>query len=172
MKKLNPMLGVALAALALSAMLGTALLSSPAPEARGQTTAAPLKLLQTIPIPGLKDGDFDHFTVDLAGQRLFLTAEKNSAVEVFDLSSNKLIHTLTGLDEPHSMLYRADLKKLFVVDGGAAEVRMYDGNSYKYLGGIKLKDDCDSMVYDPATQPVCRQWRQGCPRAVHAHKRH
>jgi DNA-binding beta-propeller fold protein YncE len=50
------------------------------------------------------------------------------------------------------MLYRADLKKLFVIDGGAAEVRMYDGGTYKYLGEIKLKDDCDSMAYDPATK--------------------
>ena len=52
----------------------------------------PLKLLQKVTIPGLKDGDFDHFAVDLEGQRLFLTAEMNTAVEVFDLRTNKLIH--------------------------------------------------------------------------------
>ena len=40
----------------------------------------PLKLIQSISLPGLKDGDFDHFQVDLPGQRLFLTAEDNSAV--------------------------------------------------------------------------------------------
>ena len=51
----------------------------------------PLRLVQTIPLPDLKEGDFDHFTVDLEGHRLFLTAEKNSAVEVFDLNANKLI---------------------------------------------------------------------------------
>ncbi len=150
MKIFVAMLGVAFAAL--GAWPCASPLASPVPDAQGETTAAPLKMLQTIPIPGLKDGDFDHFTVDLAGHRLFLTAEKNSAVEVFDLNTNKLIHTITGLDEPHSMLYRADLKKLFVIDGGAAEVRMYDTTSYKYLGGIKLKDDCDSMAYDPATK--------------------
>lgn len=150
MEMFDAVLGVTFAALA--AWPCAAPLASPVQDAQGEITRAPLKLLQTIPIPGLKDGDFDHFTVDLAGHRLFLTAEKNSAVEVFDLNTNKLIHTLTGLDEPHSMLYRADLKKLFVVDGGAAEVRMYDGGSYKYLGGIKLKDDCDSMAYDPATK--------------------
>ena len=33
---------------------------------------APLELLQRIPIPDLKDGDFDHFAVDLQHQRLFL----------------------------------------------------------------------------------------------------
>ncbi len=134
MKIFVAMLGVAFAAL--GAWPCASPLASPVPDAQGETTAAPLKMLQTIPIPGLKDGDFDHFTVDLAGHRLFLTAEKNSAVEVFDLNTNKLIHTITGLDEPHSMLYRADLKKLFVIDGGAAEVRMYDTTSYKYLGFV------------------------------------
>src|SRR6266404_4076254 len=93
---------------------------------------APLVLLQSIPLPGLHDGDFDHFAVDLAGHRLFLTAEKNAAVEVFDLQTNKLIHTLTDIDEPHSMIYRADLKKLFVIDGGAAEVKI-DSDSVEAL---------------------------------------
>src|SRR6202049_2270594 len=85
--------------------------------------AAPLKLIQTIPLPGLHDGDFDHFAVDLQGHRLFLTAEENSKVEIFDLQTNKLIHTISDVKPPHSMAYRADLKKLFVVDGEAAQVR-------------------------------------------------
>jgi DNA-binding beta-propeller fold protein YncE len=113
---------------------------------------APLVLLQSIPLPRLHDGDFDHFAVDLEGHRLFLTAEKNAAVEVFDLRTNKLIHSLTDIDEAHSMLYRNDLKKLFVVDGGAAEVKIYEGDTYKRLGAIKLEDDADSMAYDPSTK--------------------
>ena len=113
---------------------------------------APLKLVQSIKLPGLKEGDFDHFAADRSGNRLFLAAEKNAAVEVLDLQTNKVIRTITGLEEPHSMLYRADLNKLFVVDGGAAEVKMYDGKSYKYLRAIKLEDDCDSSTYDPTTK--------------------
>ena len=31
----------------------------------------PLRLLQTIPLPDLKAGDFDHFAVDLAGNGCF-----------------------------------------------------------------------------------------------------
>ena len=113
---------------------------------------APLVLLQTIPLPDLHDGDFDHFAVDLASHRLFLTAEKNAAVEVFDLQTNKLVHTLKDIDEPHSMIYRADLKKLFVIDGGAAEVKIYQGDTYKRLGAVKLLDDADSMAYDSSTK--------------------
>src|SRR2546427_12169966 len=78
----------------------------------------PLKFAQTIPLPDLHDGDFDHFRVDLAGNRLFATAEENSKVLVFDLMTNKLIHTITDLKAPHSMVYRADLNEI-------AEVRVY-----------------------------------------------
>src|ERR1700687_3243223 len=112
----------------------------------------PLKLVQTIPIPGLHDGDFDHFAMDPQDHLLFLAAEENSAVEVFDLNTNKLIHTISDLKAPHSMVYRADLKKLFVVDGDAAEVKIYQGDSYKPVGSIKLMDDADSSAYDPSTK--------------------
>src|SRR5258708_12036920 len=65
----------------------------------------PLKLIQTIPLPGLKDGDFDHFQVDLPGKRLFLSAEDNSAIEVLDLSTNNVIHNIPRPKPPHPMTY-------------------------------------------------------------------
>jgi DNA-binding beta-propeller fold protein YncE len=111
----------------------------------------PLVPAEAISLPVLQEGDFDHFAVDLDGRRLFLAAEKNAAVEIFDLKSNKLIHALTDLDEPHSMLFRGDLKKLFVVDGGAGQVKIYQGDTYERLGEIKLEDDADSLAYDPTT---------------------
>jgi DNA-binding beta-propeller fold protein YncE len=113
---------------------------------------SPLKLLQTIPLSGLKDGDFDHFAADLDGHRLFLTAEKNKSAQVFDLNTNKLIHTITELDEPHAILYRNDSKKIFIVDGGASEVKVFDGDSYALIGQIKLSVDADSIAYDPTTK--------------------
>jgi len=43
----------------------------------------PLKLIATTPMPGFT-GDFDHFGLDLKGNRLFLAAEIHKTVEVFD----------------------------------------------------------------------------------------
>src|SRR5438270_5380891 len=112
----------------------------------------PLKLAHSTPLPELKDGDFDHFTADLAGNRLFSTAEENGKVLVFDLKTSKLTHTIDGLKAPHSMLYRADLKKLFVVDGDLGELKIYDSNSYKEVGTVKLREGADSSTYDPSTK--------------------
>jgi DNA-binding beta-propeller fold protein YncE len=113
---------------------------------------APLELLQSTPLPELHDGDFDHFTVDLEGNRLFATAEENSKVLDFDLKTNKLLHTIADLKAPHSLLYRGDLKKLFVVDGDLGEVKIYETESYKPAGSIKLREGADASSYDPATK--------------------
>lgn len=114
-------------------------------------TKEPLKLAATIPLPGLKDGDFDHFAPDTDGHRLFLTDEENDKVDVLDTATNKRIHTIEGAKAPHSILYRKDLKKLFVVEGDASAVKVYDSESYNPVGEIKLTIDADSSAYDPAT---------------------
>jgi DNA-binding beta-propeller fold protein YncE len=110
----------------------------------------PLRLLQTIPLPDLKDGDFDHFAVDLAGNRLFLTGEANNAVLVLDIRANKLIHTIPDIDEPHSMLYLPAAKQLWVVAGGDGTLRIFDGNTYALTETVKLTEGADSSAYDPA----------------------
>jgi len=112
---------------------------------------APLKLVETIPLPGLKDGDFDHFAPDVDGHRLFLTAEENGKVQVLDTNTNKLIHTIEDLKAPHAILYRSDLKKLFIVDGDASAVKVYDSDSYQMTGEIKVAIDADSIAYDSVT---------------------
>jgi len=110
----------------------------------------PLKLLQTIPLPDLKAGDFDHFALDLAGNRLFLTGEANNAVLVLDIRTNKLIHTIANVDEPHSMLFLPAAKQLWVVAGGDGTVKIFDSATYAPVETLKVTEGADSSAYDPA----------------------
>src|SRR6266853_1728314 len=105
----------------------------------------PLRLLQTIPLPDLKPGDFDHFAVDLAGNRLFLTAEANNAVVVLDMKANKLIHTIPDLEEPHSMLFLPAAKQLFYIAAGGSDAKLaytligiVNTSTRKKIGDIKV----------------------------------
>src|ERR1700675_776291 len=127
----------------------TLLMSLPFVAAAQEKT--PLKLVATIPLPGLKDGDFDHFAVDVEGHRLFLTAEENDKLEILDTKTNQRLHTMEEVKAPHAILFRKDLKKLFVVEGDASAVKIYDSDTYKPLGEIKVSIDADSIAYDPAT---------------------
>lgn len=115
-----------------------------------QTLDEPLKLVATIPLNGLHDGDFDHFQVDLAGQRLFLAAEGNEAVVVIDLRTNKVIHIISGLVAPHSIAYNPESKKLFVAD--EERVDIFDGTSYAPIGQIPMKAHADVSIYDPESK--------------------
>jgi DNA-binding beta-propeller fold protein YncE len=111
----------------------------------------PMKLVETIALPGLHDGDFDHFTPDLDGHRLFLTGEANNKVLVLDTSTNKVLHIMEDVKAPHAILFRKDLKKLFIVEGDASAVKVYDSDSYQPVGEVKVSIDADSITYDAAT---------------------
>src|SRR5437016_12045242 len=92
---------------------------------------APLKLVATIPLPGLHDGDFDHFAPDVDGHRLFLTGEENEKVLVFDTTTNQLIHTIEDVKATHAIIFRKDVKELFIVAGGASAGHDSDSESYR-----------------------------------------
>jgi DNA-binding beta-propeller fold protein YncE len=112
----------------------------------------PLKLVQTYKLPADVKGNFDHFAVDLSGNRLFATPEEYKAVLALDLNSGKLIHKITGIEKPHAILYRPDLKRLYITDGESGDLKIVDSDSYAILSSVKLLEDADSIGYDPKTK--------------------
>jgi DNA-binding beta-propeller fold protein YncE len=120
----------------------------------GQSQAqekTPLHLVQTVSMPGAVR-KWDHFGVDLKGNRLFVTSEVEPAVEVFDLRTNKHIRTLNEFKEPHNVVPFPELNEIFVVDGEASEIKILDYDSYKLMGHIGLSIDSDPVAYDPDTK--------------------
>jgi DNA-binding beta-propeller fold protein YncE len=110
---------------------------------------SPLKLITTIPLPGFS-GDFDHFAVDLKGNRLFLAAEDHKTVEVFDLKSGKSQHSITGFGQPHAILFVPDANRLIVTDGDDfGRVALIDGKSYQIVDSIKLPPGVDGAIFNP-----------------------
>src|SRR5437879_2143583 len=114
--------------------------------------AAPIKLIQTFELPAEVKGNFDHFGIDLKGGRLFATPECYHAVVVFHLKTGKLIHKIDGIGKPHAVLYREDLNRIYVTDGDAGDLKIFDGTTYRLLSSVKLLEDADSIGYDPATK--------------------
>ena len=119
------------------------------------SAGAQLQLVQHIAVPGNVTGKFDHFGVDLKHGRLFATPESAKAVEVFDLRTGKHIQTIHGFGEAHSIVYREDLNKLYVADGGEeggeGSLRIVDGTSYKIEKTVGLLTDADNAGYDAQT---------------------
>jgi DNA-binding beta-propeller fold protein YncE len=109
--------------------------------------SAPLNLLRTIPLPKDVTGSFDHMTVDRTHSRLFLAAEDAHAVLVLSLSNGAVLHRIGNLTRPHAILYREDLNRIYITDGGGA-LKAFDGSTYQQLQSVPLAKDADSIGYD------------------------
>src|SRR3981189_2110281 len=120
-------------------------------QARGQM-AAPIKLIQTFKFPAEVKGNFDHFGIDLKGGRLFATPEGDHSVAVFDLKTGNLVHKIGEIGKPHAVLYREDLNRIYITDGDAGDLKIFDGTTYSLMSSVKLLEDAASIGDDPATK--------------------
>lgn len=129
------------------------------PGAQAQNRA-PMRLIQTIPLPDV-EGYFDHMAVDIKGQRLFVPGEHQRTIEVVDLRSGKRIHTITGFGgDPRKTIYLPETDEIWVDDGDAT-CKAFSGKSYDLVKNIPLSGhelDADSRrvpdngIYDAAKQ--------------------
>lgn len=115
--------------------------------------AAPLKLLQKIPMPNVK-GRLDHFGIDRSGKRLFVAAlgDDQNTVEVIDLRSGKWISSIPGQSKPQGLFYSPDFKKLFVANGTDGTCKIFTGDTFKLIDSLPIGPDADHVGYDPATK--------------------
>jgi Uncharacterized conserved protein len=120
--------------------------------AKGQTTAT-LQLEKTIELPDVV-GRIDHMSLDVPGQRLFVSALGNNTVEVVDLKAGKRTNTISGLKEPQGALYVPNKNRLFVASGKDGTVKMFDGTSLQLLKTMDYGDDADNLRYDSARERV------------------
>jgi len=113
----------------------------------------PLTLLRTTPVTDVTSGDFDHFAVDLKHNRLFVSAEKRQAIEVFNLKTGEHIQTGDGVVKtPHTLAFVPDKNELFVADGGDGSCLVLDGSDLHLIKRIPLEAGPDAGIYDPTTR--------------------
>src|SRR5437016_2642179 len=108
--------------------------------------SAPLKLVQTIPLPGV-EGRIDHMAVDVKGGRLFIAALGNNTVEVVDLNRGQRAVSLKGFHEPQGIAYLPDFDRIVVANGHGGGVAFLDGKTYKVVSRIESLEDADNVRY-------------------------
>jgi DNA-binding beta-propeller fold protein YncE len=121
--------------------------------ATSNAQSAPLKLKQTIPLPGV-EGRIDHLASDPSGQRLFVCALGNNSLEVIDLRKGERAHTITGLGAPQGVGYSPEVNRLFVANEKGGICKIYDGKSFQTLGELNFEDDADSVRYDETRKTI------------------
>ena len=119
-------------------------------HAQGQP---PLRLEKTIALPGV-EGRVDHLAFDAEHRRLFAAALGNNTVEVIDIKSGKVVHTISGLAEPQGVVYEPEKKRLWVANGADGIVRIFDAQTFRLVRSIDLGDDADNVRMDAAAHRI------------------
>src|SRR5438128_9514495 len=130
--------------------------TAPPPLAPMTTMSGLLRLVQTRPLP--TDGYMDHITVDVKGQRLFITGEANRSLITVDLRAGKVIHETKGLGgNPRKPFYLPDTNEIWT-DLGDNTVVAISGTTYEVTRTVELtggrgaaRRTPDNGAYDPAT---------------------
>ncbi|HEV2689120.1 MAG TPA: hypothetical protein VGV35_11210 [Bryobacteraceae bacterium] len=115
--------------------------------------AQPLKLESTIQLPNV-NGRIDHFSADVAGKRVFVSALGNNTVEVVDIAAGKVVHTIRGLKEPQGLFYWPEMSRLYAADAVDGHVHVYDGKSFAHIHEYDLSGDADNIRFDPAAKEI------------------
>ena len=116
-------------------------------------TAQPLQLEKTIELPDVQ-GRIDHMSIDVKGERLFVSALGNNTIEVIDLKAGKRANTIHGLQEPQGALFVPGADRLYIANDKDGTVRIFDGTSLKPLKTLEYGDDADNLRYDSAKQHI------------------
>jgi DNA-binding beta-propeller fold protein YncE len=112
-----------------------------------------LSLTGRIDLPNV-NGRIDHFSADVKGKRVFMSALGNNTLEVLDVDSNKRLRTIGDLAEPQGAYYDPSTNRLFVANAKDGSVKVFDAATFHLESTVNLGDDADNVRYDSRGQRV------------------
>jgi hypothetical protein len=119
-----------------------------------------LQVNKIIPLPNVK-GRIDHLDINLREQILYIAALGNNSVEIVDLKKGKVIHTLTGLNEPQGVCYIPDKQEIFVANGGNGDCYFFNAFTFEKTATVHLSSDADDVRYDSINSKIYIGYGEG-----------
>lgn len=114
----------------------------------------------TIPLPGVK-GRIDHMDINLKEKIVYVAALGNNTLEIADISSGKVVHSIKGLDEPQGVAYIPEQQEIFVANGGNGDCYFYNGHSFEKTATVHLSSDADDVRYDSTDKKIYAGYGEG-----------
>jgi DNA-binding beta-propeller fold protein YncE len=113
----------------------------------------PLSIEAKIPLGDVR-GRIDHLAIDHARQRLFVAELGNNSPSIVDLKEQKVLHRITGLNEPQGVAYVSGVDLIFVSNGGDGSIRIFSGDDFSPRGRVDFGDDADNLRVDQTNNLV------------------
>jgi DNA-binding beta-propeller fold protein YncE len=98
------------------------------------------------------EGGWDYLTLDSTSRRLYIS--RSTHVIVIDADSGKVVGDIPDTPGVHGVALAADLGRGFISNGREGTVTIFDLNTLKAQGKIKVGDNPDAILYEAGTQRV------------------
>src|SRR5207237_2227640 len=98
------------------------------------------------------DGGWDYLTFDGSSRRLFIS--RATHVMVIDADSGRSLGDIPDTPGVHGIALAPDLGRGFISNGREGTVTIFDLKSLKSLGKVKVGDNPDAILFDPASSRV------------------
>ena len=109
------------------------------------------RIVNKIQVEG--EGGWDYITLDESASRLYVS--HGNAVNVIDLTTNKLIGTIPDTKGVHGITLAKDLNKGFISNGRDTSVTIIDLKTLEFIAKVKVTgNNPDGILYDPFSQRV------------------
>lgn len=108
------------------------------------------KVVKTYKVGG--DGGWDYLTADSAARRLYIS--RATHVIVLDLDTGKTVGDIGDTPGVHGIALAPELGRGFVSNGHEGTVSIFDLKSLATSSKVKVGDNPDAILYDPATKRV------------------
>jgi len=107
-------------------------------------------VLQTYKVGG--DGGWDYLTVDADARRLYIS--RGTHVMVLDADSGKSVGDIADTQGVHGIALASELGRGFTSNGREGTVSIFDIKSLAVSSKVKVGENPDAILYDPATKRV------------------
>jgi len=113
-------------------------------------SATGYKVVKTYKLGG--DGGWDYLTLDNSNHRLYIS--RATRVMIVDINSGKQVGEIADTPGVHGIALVPDLGKGFTSNGRENTVSIFDLKTFKTLSKIKVGENPDAIIYDPASKRI------------------
>ncbi|MBD0376375.1 MAG: YncE family protein, partial [Flavisolibacter sp.] len=99
-------------------------------------------------------GRIDHMDVNLKARIIYMAALGNNTLEVIDIANGKLLHSISGLDEPQGVGYIPQHNEIIVANGGNGDCYFYSAATFEKVATVHLASDADDVRVDSAAKKI------------------
>jgi hypothetical protein len=120
------------------------------PSGAGAKSAPGYHLLKKFVLGG--DGGWDLLAFDSAANRLYIS--RGTHVMVVDPDSGAIVGDIPNTPRVHGIAIAPEFGKGFTTNGGDSTVTIFDLKTLKPSGQVKVGQNPDAIVYDPASKRI------------------